>query len=157
MTYCICVYGINHLNLAWANLILKLFLLQVSSVAWNSFVPKRYVCIVHTMIWYSVFEKCISNASTLGHIHQSSLCQLNLQGDLVAPLAVLVWSKLVKGNDLSRRNIARLVPHYIDVVMSAMAPQITGVTIVYSTVCSGADQRKYQSSTSLALVRGIHR
>ena len=47
--------------------------------------------------------------------------------------------------------------HYSDVVMSAMAPQITGVTIVYSTVCTGADQRKHQSSASLALLRGNHR
>ena len=31
------------------------------------------------------------------------------------------------------------------------------LTIVYSTVYSGADQRKHQSSASLALVRGIHR
>ena len=41
--------------------------------------------------------------------------------------------------------------------MGAMASQITGLTIVYSTVNSGADQRKYQSSASLALVPGIHR
>ena len=47
--------------------------------------------------------------------------------------------------------------YYNDVVMSVMASQITGVSIVYSTVCSGADQRKHQSSASLALVRGIHR
>ena len=47
--------------------------------------------------------------------------------------------------------------HYDDVIMSAMASQITSLTIVYSTVYSGADQRKYQSSASLAFVRGIHR
>ena len=47
--------------------------------------------------------------------------------------------------------------HYIDVIMSAMASQITGVSIIYSNVCSGADQRKHQSSASLAFVRGIHR
>ena len=41
--------------------------------------------------------------------------------------------------------------------MSVMASQINGVLIVYSTVCSGVDQRKYQSSASLAFVRGIHR
>ena len=41
--------------------------------------------------------------------------------------------------------------------MGAMAPQITSHTIVYSTVYSGADQRKHQSSASLAFVRGIHR
>ena len=41
--------------------------------------------------------------------------------------------------------------------MSAMASQITSITIVYLTISSGADQRKHQSSTSLAIVRGIHR
>ena len=38
-----------------------------------------------------------------------------------------------------------------------MASQITSFTIVYSTAYSGADQRKHQSSASLAFVRGIHR
>ena len=47
--------------------------------------------------------------------------------------------------------------HYNDVIMSAMASQITSLKIAYSTVCSGADQRKHQSSPSLASVRGIHR
>ena len=47
--------------------------------------------------------------------------------------------------------------HYDDVTMSLMASQITSLTIVYSTVYSGADQRKLQSSASLAIVRGIHR
>ena len=47
--------------------------------------------------------------------------------------------------------------HYNDVTMSTMASQITNLTIVYSTVYSGADQRKHQSSVSLAFVRGIHR
>ena len=44
--------------------------------------------------------------------------------------------------------------HYNDVIMGTMASQITSV---YSTVYSGADQRKHQSSTSLAFVWGIHR
>ena len=47
--------------------------------------------------------------------------------------------------------------HYNDVIMSSTASQITSLTIVYSTVYSGADQRKHQSSASLAFVRGIHR
>ena len=34
---------------------------------------------------------------------------------------------------------------------------VTGISIVFSTVCSGANQRKHQSLASLALVRGIHR
>ena len=41
--------------------------------------------------------------------------------------------------------------------MDTMASQITSLTIVYSTVYSGGDQRKHQSSALLAIVRGIHR
>ena len=41
--------------------------------------------------------------------------------------------------------------------MSGMASQITNLTVVYSTVYSGADQRKHQSSASVVFVRGIHR
>ena len=47
--------------------------------------------------------------------------------------------------------------HYSDVIMSTVTLQITGVFIVCKTVRSGADQRKRQSSASLAFVRGIHR
>ena len=40
--------------------------------------------------------------------------------------------------------------------MSTMATQITNLTIGYSVVYSVADQRKHQSSVSLAFVKGIH-
>ena len=46
--------------------------------------------------------------------------------------------------------------HYSDLIMAVMASQITSLTIVYLTVYSGPDQRKHQSSMSLALVLGIH-
>ena len=47
--------------------------------------------------------------------------------------------------------------HYGDAIMGTIASQITSLTIVYSTVYSDVDQRKHQSSVSLAFVRGIHR
>ena len=47
--------------------------------------------------------------------------------------------------------------HYDDVTMTTMASQITSLTVVYSIVYLGVDQRKHQSSASLAFVRGIHR
>ena len=46
---------------------------------------------------------------------------------------------------------------YGDIIKSTMASHITAVLILYPTVCSGVDQRKHQSSTSQAFVRGIHR
>ena len=45
--------------------------------------------------------------------------------------------------------------HYSGVIMGTIASQITSLTIVYVYPC--ADQRKYQSSASLAFVREIHR
>ena len=41
--------------------------------------------------------------------------------------------------------------------MDTKESQITSLMIVYSTVYSGTDERKYQSSMLLAFVRGIHR
>ena len=41
--------------------------------------------------------------------------------------------------------------------MDPIASQITSLTIVYSTVYSGTDQSKHQSSASPAFVWGIHR
>ena len=55
------------------------------------------------------------------------------------------------------RSTTEILFHYTDVVMSTIASQITSLTIVYSSVYSSADQRKYQSSASLAFVQGIHR
>ena len=46
--------------------------------------------------------------------------------------------------------------HYDDVIMGAMASQINSLTVAYSTVYSGADQRKHISSVSLASVWRIH-
>ena len=42
--------------------------------------------------------------------------------------------------------------HYSDIIISMMACQVTS----FSTVCTGADERKHQNSASLAFVRGIH-
>ena len=60
--------------------------------------------------------------------------------------------------------LAMLILHFLlpqslydDVMMGTTASQITSLTIVYSTVYSDTDQRKHQSSASLAFVRGIHR
>ena len=47
--------------------------------------------------------------------------------------------------------------HYGDVIMGEITSQVTSLSSVYSTLYSDADQRKYQSSASLAFVWGIHR
>ena len=67
----------------------------------------------------------------------------------------LYWDGLHRSPFLTDANWSSV--HYSDVIMSAMVSQITVVSNVCSTVCSGANQPKHQSSTSLAFVRGIHR
>ena len=47
--------------------------------------------------------------------------------------------------------------HSIDVIMTTMASQISSLAVVYSSIYSDANQRKHQSSASLAFVWGIHR
>ena len=58
----------------------------------------------------------------------------------------MIWVKLMSTK-----------PHNSGVIMSTVASQITGVSVVYSPVCSAKDQRKHQSFASLAFVMGIHR
>ena len=77
--------------------------------------------------------------------------------DSVKPGDTWTGSPLVK---ISACRLARLpiyIIHYCDVIMGVVASQIISLAIVYSPVYSDADQRKYQSSASLAFVREIHR
>ena len=71
-------------------------------------------------------------------------------------IAVSAFKRNVHNEKLSVR-LMWFLYHYNDVIMSAIASQTTGLTIIYSTVCSAVDQRKHQSSAPLAFVRGIPR
>ena len=73
----------------------------------------------------------------------------------ILTIPTMHWSHIPQCN-VQIRYVHIFVWHYGDVIMS-MASQIISHTILYSTVYSGADQRKHQSSASLAFVRGIHR
>ena len=57
----------------------------------------------------------------------------------------------------AKRAIRQYGEHHSDLIMGAMASELTGVSIVYSTVCPGADQKRHQSSASLVSIRGTHR
>ena len=70
-------------------------------------------------------------------------------------IGVFIWSKH-RASPWSRLP-ATWAYHYTDVIMTTMASQITSLMVAYSTVYSDADQRKHQSSASLAFMWGIHR
>ena len=72
-------------------------------------------------------------------------------GDQIICLKLSIMWKAFPSHDAICNN------HYDNVIMCTIASLITSLTIVYSTVYSDADQRKHQSSASLAFVWGIHR
>ena len=72
----------------------------------------------------------------------------------VCPLCKCVFH--IRGNcEYNSSVIMRNIYHYNDVVMRAIASQITSLTIVYSTVYSDEDRRKHQSSVSLVIFKSI--
>ena len=75
-----------------------------------------------------------------------TFCKWNFRNNFVERyICLLIWISL------------KFITNYCDVIIGEVASQITSLTIVYSTVYSYTDQRKHQSSASLAFVRGIHR
>ena len=93
--------------------------------------------------WYCFCLNLIPGSSLLNHVWLKSALGHRWKASflpMVYKLQFLLWHT-----------------HYSDAILSAMTSQITGVSIVYSIVCSGTGQRYHQSSTSLAFVRGIHR
>ena len=114
------------------------------------------------------------------HTHQSSPRRYLAPVSIQRPISAM-WISIIKIRGsrerlsfimripiLSRRHFyTETVPDHVDSfsawyhhsgdIISAMTTKIIGVSILYSSVCSAADQGKHQSSASLAFVKGIHR
>ena len=108
---------------------------------------------------YTPKQSTLEVLSDMARLHISSFI-VNETCHLAASVGVTIlgpWH--VKSASIWRSStwIVIQVMHYTDVIMGTIASQITSFTIVYSTVYSDADQRKYQNSASLAFVWGIHR
>ena len=73
--------------------------------------------------------------------------------DYISWLCLFVWWSTSATYSFPCHSLQINAIHSTDVRSSAIGSQITSLTIVYSTVYSGADQRKHQSSVSLAFVR----
>ena len=79
------------------------------------------------------------------------------QGEITMHLRIYFQEKTFWSTMMPPQHGNAFLIHYDDVIMTTLASQITSLAIVYSIVHSDADQRKHQSSASLAFVRGIHR
>ena len=85
------------------------------------------------------------------HLVLSRVVASNLTDQFVCATDCL--SSQRKKNSQPITGIVACMNNYNDVIMSTMASQINSLTIVYSTIYSGTDQRKYQSTVSLVFVR----
>ena len=118
-------------------------------------VPYRCTFTVHLICWDC---NCVSNIFIQAiNALQNNYFHNKTRKCLFHSDTAHVWWTLLLKSVATRFVWANIMSHYNDVIMSAIAFQITSLTIVYSTVYSGADQRKHESSASLAFARGIHR
>ena len=82
-------------------------------------------------------------------ITQLSTASFLWSGKIMHEISTLSNIKLEKTSE-----VQGLSNHHSDVKMSAMASQITAVSIAYPTVCSGADQSKHKSPRITGLCEG---
>ena len=98
----------------------------------------------HCSLWYHAYRFCILQTPGLWLMTGHQLgCRSSVN--------MLVDMDGIGINPIEKQQ------YYNDVIISAIASQITSLTIVYSTVYSDANQGKHKSSASLAFLRGIHR
>ena len=117
------------------------------SLACNS-VENTFHCSENSVRFGAIIK---ANRNTVQWSYHASLWwKIIVEGNVFLP----VWANV---GHLSWHHMVPLDHHYTDVIMTAMASQITSLTVVYSIVYSGADHRNNQSPASLAFVRGIHR
>ena len=135
---------------------------------------RRLRVIQFTLLWYSYIynSKCcfhlmckrriplqyitVHIKTTVHPVHVVLWCALAPQRSMSpTPLDVNQWCDGPDAVSDSLNSVQKW--HYNDVIMGAIASQITIFTMVYSTVYSDTDQRKHQSSASQAFVSGIHR
>ena len=90
---------------------------------------------------------CIVRHSSL---QSSNMFMTSLNASPQGAMAVALAKVYIDGSvqDCSNFSVSAMElmqSHYCDVIMGTVASQITSLTIVYSTVYSGADQRKHQA------------
>ena len=120
----------------------------------------HFLCLLCTYTFmhiYSIFIRKQSTSMRWGQRYKCIKCfatKRKRKGKLSITVSKWEWLNIYPYVSVPHIGI---LYHYADVIMGPIASQITSLMIVYSIVYSDADQRKHQSSASLAFVWGIHR
>ena len=134
-------------------LVLQLFV--TNHVHHKFFYVRKFLVLTRTRTLNCLFSKITLNIYMMNSrwIHRRQLCVYLLVTDWNAHSSR-------RSDTFPRLNASLSRGHQInhnDAIMGTMTSQINSLTIVYSAVYSGADQRKCQSFASLAFLRGFHR
>ena len=114
-----------------------------------------YICVCYIQIDHVFLHICTPLAK--GSFHLCNLNHVRIIDDInFSNKNFFSWAQLIchYNPGVLPRFLRTSLIHYKDVIMSAMAFQIYNLTIVYSSVFSGADRRKHQSSALLAICAG---
>ena len=111
-------------------------------------------------MWKSQYTVCITHFTFVQDVIYTACVQMRCyihSINIILNILPPTWFNVITILMLPSYRSKWFKHHYNDVIMGAIASQITSLTIVYSTVYSGADQRIHKSYASLAFVWGIHR
>ena len=110
----------------------------------------QLVCLAN-LVWYT---SCSPGTHLWieTHVYMLGVCQTF--GGLISFNSVLA-PHFHRDTRILKNTSSRNPWYYINVIMSAMASQISSPSIVYANVCSGADHRKHKNYASLSCVKGI--
>ena len=122
----------------------------IAAIAWNAAISYRMHHIHHCTVIGVAPQGRNNTIPTFSGCAQMRYWPIRLC--IVTVLSI--WAEYI---NYEYPSICILSFHHSGAIMSAMASQITGVSIVCSTICSDTGQRKHQSSASLAVRREIHR
>ena len=125
--------------------------LRVTGLLCGKFTGDRWISRTNGQLRGKCFHLMTSSCATLLPVLWEDTCLSQYSLHITEDGCFVTQCFLSSWDDVYIYHVA----HYSNGIMDAMTSQITGLTIVYSTVYSGTDQRKHQSSASLAFVRGI--
>ena len=129
------VYNVAHIAV-WFNTIIAIWFEMIWWFIWLETAEILWVCafpIISVGNWYTNYGRRCRKT-------------LRARNFCVGNINIYKWYRF-----------AQFFNHYDDVIMTMLASQMTSLTVVYSIAYSGVNQRKHQSSASLAFVGEIHR
>ena len=164
----LCCFHSKHSSLSYSQMIINRISVLIKLCSFMTMLVKLPLrCCCHP-VWDRITQiiiecsycYCIFNVFRVFNSYSLTLACLLIYIIVIEPGIWLISCLVInsrKKNMYDYSHMANTGRYYSDVIMSTMSSKVTGVSVVYSTVCSVLNQIIYQSSASLTFERGIHR